>query len=211
MTPSLEVEDLRLGYDAVSVLSIDHWQVSGPGLHAVVGPNGSGKSTLLRVLGGYQHPLAGQIAINGEKIATGRLVEGVQYVPDRPTLLPRLTIADMAVFLDRRHRSRSVLDNFERYVAAFDLDACSNSFQSQLSRGQRRRCYLALALSLGNEILLLDEPLPGIDDANRRSIVDVLASEAQRRLIITATHDLGLIQAANNRLELGSDAAPIHA
>ena len=173
--PLIRVENAELGYPGRVVLHRVSLELRAPEFVAVLGANGSGKTTLLRSLLGFLPPHAGRVErADGLRIG---------YVPQRETLddLYPLTGEDVArmgatgdlPFWKRVGRS-------ERERTRVALEACgATGFArlryAQLSGGQRQRVLISRALATNPQVLLLDEPTAGVDQAAERAILGVLA------------------------------------
>jgi len=168
---------------------------------AIVGPSGSGKSTLLRLLGGLDVPDEGTVAVAGTDLATlgsrgrRRYRRNVAaYVAQRAasSLVPHLTVREQ---LERRGDAIAAeLGIAERLDARAD----------ELSGGQQARAALAVALSRGTEIVLVDEPTAELDRAASARVAAVLGrAAAEGRTVVVATHDPELVSLAATTLELG--------
>jgi ABC-2 type transport system ATP-binding protein len=144
----------------------------------LVGPNGSGKSTLLRVLACLVRPTAGRALVCGfdtrlDPIAARRRVG---YVPEQFGIYPRLGILQYIDFFARAHgvsqwERRNTVETMLRVVDLFDQ---RKEEAAALSRGSRRRLALARALLHNPPVLLLDDPLSGLDGRGRLELVEVL-------------------------------------
>jgi spermidine/putrescine transport system ATP-binding protein len=171
----------------------------------LLGPSGCGKTTLLRLIGGFDQPTAGQIAI------FGRDVEGLPP-EDRPVntvfqhyaLFPHLTVAQNIGFALRmlgRPRAESAA-TVARMVALVGLEGMEDRRPDQLSGGQRQRVALARALAPGPKILLLDEPLSALDAKLRqrmRSELKTLQRETGIAFVFV-THDQDEALAMSDRI-----------
>jgi ABC-2 type transport system ATP-binding protein len=177
-TPAVQVRDLTLR--SAGRILLDHVNLTiGSGQAcAVVGTNGSGKSTLLRIVAGLSRPNRGEVRVGGRDVVrhpelTRRLIG---YVPDEPGLAGRLNPREhLELVAAQRGLSRA-----DRHAAAesmlelVDLSDRAGQQTDQLSRGQKHRLALALALVHDPPIILLDEPLAGIDDVGREEFMSVL-------------------------------------
>jgi len=159
----------------------------------LVGPNGSGKSTLLRVLAGLTRPTEGRAMIDGidlRRDPTG-VRRRVGYVPEQFGVYPRLTILQYLAFFAQasgvsQWERRNTVDTMLRVV---DLYEARNQEAAGLSRGSRRRLALARALLHNPPILLLDDPLGGLDGRGRLELVEVLKEVRGMGItLLVATH-----------------------
>lgn len=145
---------------------------------AVVGSNGSGKSALLRVVAALCRPSAGRVRVGGWDVIEHpeRVRRTVGYVSDEAGLAERLTPLEHLGMVAAQHG----LGRADRRAAAesmlelVDLTAQARTYVGALSRGQRRRLALALALVHDPPIILLDEPLSGVDEIGRGELLSVL-------------------------------------
>ena len=164
----------------------------------VFGPSGAGKTTLLRILAGLTEPTSGLIRIGtrtlldsaqGVWVPAGR--RRIGFVTQQPALFPHLTASGNIAFgirhLDRDRRPARVAE----MLCLFGAEALADRPAAQLSGGESKRVALARALAPAPEILLLDEPLAGLDDA---SAEDILARLADLRIrVLYVSHDLAEI------------------
>jgi ABC-type Mn2+/Zn2+ transport system ATPase subunit len=187
---ALAVQGLRVSYgDRAALADVDLQLVPGQTL-AVIGPNGSGKSTLLAALMGLVHIDAGSID------TVGRAAAIVLQSTSVDASLP-ITVAETVRMA--RYPARGLLGRMRREdhdavraalerVDAFDLRARQ---LHDLSGGQRQRVLVAQGLAQHAELLLLDEPVTGLDPVSREVILDVVDDErAAGRTVVMTTHNL---------------------
>lgn len=141
-----------------------------------IGQNGAGKSTLIKILVGALRPTEGRVRIYGKDTGQAESRLGLGFVPENPSLPDYLTpmeILRMAVGLHRL-----VLDDVDRHCRAwlerFDLLSVAESPLRGFSKGMQQRTALAHALAVRPRILILDEPLSGLDPVGRKDVVDIL-------------------------------------
>ena len=175
---------------------------------AIVGPNGAGKSTLLKVVAGLLTPSTGAVDVYGNT-AGGHICIG--YVPQRTQVdwtFP-VTVADVVMmgrvarigFLRQagKHDWRQVRESLAQ-VGMADL---AGRQIGELSGGQQQRVFIARALAQEAELLLMDEPLTGLDTPSQEAIFEILDSlRAQRMTVLLSTHDLHLAADRFDRLML---------
>jgi iron(III) transport system ATP-binding protein len=166
---------------------------------ALLGSSGSGKSTLLRIIAGLEMPERGTVSIAGRAVTrNGRLLiaahqRGVAMLFQDLALWPNLTIAgNIRLALSGLRLPRS--DVRQRVAQALDLTAISDLAERRpgtLSGGQQQRAALARALAIQPELLLLDEPLGGLDLLTKQAVVEQIAALKQELgfAMILVTHD----------------------
>lgn len=164
----------------------------------VVGSNGSGKSALLRVAAGLCCPAAGRVRVGGWDVLThpDRVRQVIGYVPDETGLADRLTPLEHLHLVAAQHgisradRRAAVASMLE----LVDLDDHASSPVATLSRGQRRRLALAMALVHDPPIILLDEPMAGVDEIGRGELLAVLLElRAMQKTLLIASQSQGEI------------------
>ncbi|MFL0285734.1 sulfate/molybdate ABC transporter ATP-binding protein [Mycobacterium sp. SMC-21] len=172
---------------------------------AVVGPNGAGKSSVLHVIAGLLRPDAGSVTVGGRRLtdtAAGRHVavhnRRVGLLLQDPALFPHLTVAGNVAFgpRARQHRRRGVHAEARRtagrWLGEVGAAELADRRPGQLSGGQAQRVALARALAAEPDVLLLDEPLSGLDvaaaSAMRRLLRGVLATDGRSSVLVS--HDV---------------------
>ncbi|HEU5001448.1 MAG TPA: heme ABC exporter ATP-binding protein CcmA [Actinomycetota bacterium] len=160
----------------------------------IFGHNGSGKTTLLKVLAGLLRPTSGDVAIDGQP---PRAVRGrVGYLGHEHYLYPYLTVAENLV-LAARLFDRSPAEA-EAALAAVGLVHKAEALGRTLSRGEAQRAALARATLHDPDVLLVDEPFSGLDEASAAALPAVLAREG--RTLVVATHDVDRGKAIATRI-----------
>ncbi|MCY1675975.1 ABC transporter ATP-binding protein [Pseudarthrobacter sp. SL88] len=199
--PHLQITGVTKNFGPQEVLKGVNLAVSKGGTTAIVGPSGSGKTTLLRLIAGFEHPLAGRIALNGNTVAgDGVWVPAhkrhIGYVAQDGALFPHLTVGQNIAFgLDTAKLSggrRAVAGRVSDLLEMVSLDpAMAKRRPHQLSGGQQQRVALARALAREPELMLLDEPFSALDAglrvATRRAVAKVLAEAGVTTILVT--HD----------------------
>lgn len=168
---------------------------------AVLGPNGAGKSTALHVIAGLVRPDTGQVRLGdrtltdtdaGVHVATHRRRVGLLL--QDPLLFPHMSVAANVAFgpHSRRRRSRAARDTALHWLREVDAAQLAERRPRQLSGGQAQRVAIARALAAEPDVLLLDEPLAGLDvaaAAGIRAVLRKIVSQNSRPTILV-THDL---------------------
>ena len=148
------------------------------GVTALLGPSGSGKTTVLSIIAGLRRPDRGVVRLGGDVLLdAGANINvlperrGIGYVFQDYLLFPHLTVQKNLLYGWRRRQSRAPAASFERVVAVLELGDLLGRLPHTLSGGQRQRVALGRALLCGPRLLLLDEPLTGIDEALRERVL----------------------------------------
>jgi manganese/iron transport system ATP-binding protein len=194
--PILEVDRLSVRYESGMALDQVSFHLHRGERVAVVGPNGAGKSTLFKVIAGVLEPSSGRASIAGEGPG-GHIC--IAYVPQRSQVdwsFP-VTVSDV-VMMGRtskvgllRWPKRKDRELVRQALADVGMEAFSRRQISELSGGQQQRMFIARALAQEAELMLMDEPLNGVDVQSQEVIFGIL-DELRRRsvTILVATHDL---------------------
>ena len=218
----LEVHDLKKEWKAAETVGLRgvSFTVAEGELFSLLGPSGSGKTTALRCVAGLERPDAGTIGVGGRTlhgpgvdVAAER--RGIGMVFQTPALWPHMTAAETVAFplqvLDRRRRPSTgeIADRVRLTLALVRLDGLGDRPATDLSGGQRQRLALARALVTDPPLLLLDEPLTGLDAPLRDELLGELV-RLNRELGLTmlyVTHDQAEALAVSSRLAVIRDGS----
>lgn len=149
----------------------------------LLGANGSGKSTTLDMLAGLQKPTSGTIEMN----ASG----GIGLCPQKNVLWDELTVLEHVRIFNKLKASKvDSKDECKALIAACDLEQKVNAQTTTLSGGQKRKVQLAMMLTGGSALCMMDEVSSGLDPLSRRKIWDIILAERGKRSMILTTHFL---------------------
>jgi ABC-2 type transport system ATP-binding protein len=141
-----------------------------------VGPNGAGKSTTIKTLTGLVQPTSGEAKLFGRNVADPLSRQGLGYVPESPYLYDYLTPLEILQFALGMHGTK--VDNPDKHcmhwLEVFGLDAVAKKTLRKFSKGMTQRTALAAAMVIEPQLLILDEPLSGLDPVGRREVVEIL-------------------------------------
>lgn len=219
-TPVLSARDLQVGYTSVPVLRGVSMEVVPGEILAIVGPNGSGKSTLLRLLSGAMRPWQGAVELEGHplhSIERRALARKIATVAQENTVAFRFTVLEI-VLMGRaphlgafRFESARDLEIAQAALDRFDLLPLAHRHIEELSGGERKRVFLARALTQEPRVMLLDEPTAFLD---LKHVVGIFTRfrelAATHGLAVVATlHDLNAAAAYANRVMLLKEGAVV--
>lgn len=211
MTSAISITDLRKTYprswasppfEAVKGISmeIEQGEVFG-----FIGPNGAGKSTTIKILTGVMEPSAGVASLFGVDVGEPQSRRGLGYVPENPSLpdyLTPLEILSMGLELHRR-KLPNARAHCLHWLERFGLADVANKVVRGFSKGMAQRTALAHAMAVEPRLLILDEPLSGLDPIGRRDVIDVLVDyRRQGGTIFLTSHVLHDIERLADRFGL---------
>ncbi len=203
------LRDVTVGYDTTPILAHTNMKIDWGLMVGVIGPNGAGKSTLIKTILGTLRPLGGSVEVGGNPSQTREARKMIGYVPQREVVnwdFP-VTVSDVVMM------GRTAALGWLRFPGAKDRHMVDDALErvgmsgfrhrqiSQLSGGQQQRVFLARALAQGGRLLLLDEPLNGVDIKTQETIGELLEQvKRDGGTILMATHDMELAAAWCDRL-----------
>jgi ABC-2 type transport system ATP-binding protein len=170
-----------------------------------LGPNGAGKTTTLRVAAGLLAPDAGDVFVAGASLAREPLLarSRLGFVPDRPFLYERLTAREFLEFIAALYRvsEADAARRAEDLIARLELGEVADALVESYSLGMRQKLSLAAALLHDPPLLMLDEPLIGLDPRGARALKDLLRDRAARGLgVLVSTHLLDVAERLCDRV-----------
>ncbi len=186
------------GVVAVSEVSCE----LGPGVTAVLGPNGAGKSTVLRLACGLTRPTDGVVRIHGhDPRREPRVARFVGVVPQHHRLLPRTSALRFVELAGTLSGVEDPVAAARTSLEAVELDPDDTRPTEQYSNGMRQRVKIAQALVTGPSILVVDEPLNGLDPRQRERMIDTLRELGrQGRCVVISSHVLEEVERFGSRV-----------
>jgi ABC-2 type transport system ATP-binding protein len=191
----LELRGISKKFSAIKVVNDVSFTVAPGEVLGYLGPNGAGKTTTIRMLAGLLLPSKGEILFNGENIRSDihAYKKRIGYVPEQSEIYPHLSAFD---FLTMVGRLRGIPDKplkrkIVEFLRVFDLVEEMNSPISSYSKGMRQKVLITAAILHNPDLLLLDEPLSGLDVTTSLVIRDLIRSLArENKVIIYSSHVL---------------------
>lgn len=202
--PVLDIKGLWAGYhNHTPALEDINLRVSQGDITGIIGPNGSGKSTLFKVVLGLLRPWRGEVLVFGQPSRSQRTLVG--YMPQMELVdwdFP-VSVSDVAL-MGRYGRlgilrwpTRSDRRESEEALDRVGLSHLRHRLIGELSGGERRRVLLARALAQQPKLLLLDEPLSGLDATAQHQLLDIIREvQAEGVTVVLSTHDLSCVSGA---------------
>jgi len=186
----IELKGVTKTFDGFKALDGLDLTVPEGAVYGLIGPNGAGKTTAIRHMTGMLRPDEGKVHLLGEPVYENVSVkERMACIPDEPWFFSGASTRDMMEFY-REMYPRFDLGRYEKLRAAFPLD--ENRPIRRLSRGMRKQSAFWLALSLRPEVLILDEPVDGLDPVMRRQVWSLVMSDVAENgtSVLVSSHNL---------------------
>jgi ABC-2 type transport system ATP-binding protein len=167
-----------------------------------LGPNGAGKTTTMRILTGYMPPSDGSGRVAGFDLLTESLEvrKRVGYLPENVPLYPEMTVMQYLDFMAELRQLPDRTDRVDEVMELIHIDARADSFIGNLSKGLKQRVGLAQALLHKPEVLILDEPMEGLDPQQQIEVKKIIRDVGREQTIMLSTHILSHAQELCNRV-----------
>jgi ABC-2 type transport system ATP-binding protein len=201
----IETIQLCKNYDGKPAVIDLNLSIRGGECFCFLGPNGAGKTTTIKMLAGLLIPTSGTARVAGRDIQTMAVEakRAIGYIPDRPYLCEKLSGRDFFTFvgdlfgIGRAEQARKL----EYYFDLFRLREAVDQFIENYSHGMRQKLVFATALMHDPEVLIVDEPMVGLDPQSARTIKTLLRQEVQAgRTVFLSTHTLSVAEELADRI-----------
>jgi ABC-2 type transport system ATP-binding protein len=191
------VRDLAKLYgDFPAVRSIS-FEVGAGEVLGLVGPNGAGKTTTLRCLAGIISPTGGSVSIAGHEMKHDTIAakRALAFIPDEPHLFEYLSVEEHLRFIARLYGVADAEQRMAPLLAELELAEKRSALPGELSRGMRQKLAIACGLLHDPSVLILDEPLTGLDPGGMRRMRETISARAAGgAAVILSSHLLNLVE-----------------
>jgi len=208
----LEAVDLELSFQGIRALYGLHVQIKKGQILSIIGPNGAGKTCLINCITGYYRPQKGEILFEGRDILGLRPHKiaklGIGRTFQNPTTYPNMTALEILMAARYLHARANMLDAMlyfgrsrreelesrrvvEEIIAFTHIEELRKRPLTTLSYGQRKQVEIARALTMQPKIVLLDEPMSGLDEVMKEIVTELILNMFKRGMtIILIEHDI---------------------
>jgi ABC-2 type transport system ATP-binding protein len=200
-------KEFRQGFFMRRVLAVKDvsFQVERGDIFGFLGPNGAGKTTTIKVLTGLIRPTAGRAELFGETAPSRRALARIGFLPENPYVYPYLTPSEFVQLCGRLSglSGRAARDRTKQVLQQVGVAYAADRAVRRLSKGMLQRTGLAAALVADPELLILDEPMSGLDPVGRKEVRDLIVDERRRgRTIFFSTHILNDVETLCDRVAI---------
>ncbi|MCI9137631.1 MAG: ABC transporter ATP-binding protein [Lachnospiraceae bacterium] len=190
----LEIQDLTKQYG--KYLAVDHVSFTVPSgqVGILLGPNGAGKSTIIKSIAGLLR-YKGGVGIEQMPARTLEAKRIFAYVPEIPAMFDALTVREHIEYVRRAYNSAITEEEVHHLLTRFELDDKQEKLGNELSKGMMQKVSICCALAIKPRVILLDEPMVGLDPAAIKELKDVvLELKAQGVTVLISTHMLEMVK-----------------
>ncbi len=195
----LSVAGVRKAYGRTVALNGVSLSVKGGEIYGLLGPNGAGKTTLLKIVVGLLRPDAGSVTVCGFDVQKDgrRALACTGYVPENPVGFDYLTVREFLEFVGalRGLPRERVEESIEKYLDLFGIRDKEHEFMGRLSRGTVQKVLVSAAFMHEPRVLVLDEPISGMDPESQRAFKDeVRRVAASGAAVLISSHMLDTVE-----------------
>jgi len=186
----IEIENLQKSFDQFQVLTKLNLHVAKGSVYGLLGPNGAGKTTLIKHLTGIFRPDAGTITIGGEQVYENPGIKSLMvYIPDDLFFFSQYTITEMAKFYAQIYPTWNE-GRYQLLKKVFAIDTSRRIVK--LSKGMQKQGAFWLGISLMPEVMVLDEPVDGLDPVMRKKVWNLILQDVSERqtTVLVSSHNL---------------------
>ena len=200
----IKVQDLSKNYGDVQAVKSINFEIDDGEIVGFLGENGAGKTTTLKMLTGYLVPTQGNVEINDLNINDSALEiqKQIGYLPELNPLYPEMSVYEYLEFIARVRNitGKSFREALARVVERCGLQGVVHKLVSSCSKGYKQRIGLAGSMIHDPKILILDEPVTGLDPNQIVEIRELIKSLGREKLVLMSSHILQEIQATVDRI-----------
>jgi len=190
-----------------ATLALDHLslKIAAGEVFALLGPNGAGKTTTIKLMCGLLRPTDGRVTVNGFDVGEASLEAkaDLAYVPDQPYMYPKLTGREFLRFVCDLYRLPPAKADpaIEALIDLFEMGDYVDDLSQNYSHGMKQRVVMAAALVHDPHVLVVDEPMVGLDPKSSRLVKDILRDRAEQGAsVFISTHTLSVAEEVSDRV-----------
>ena len=203
----IQIHDLTKKYGSFTAVDRVTLGVPRGALYGFLGPNGAGKTTTLRMIAGILRPTAGRVLIGGDDVVQQPLLakQRLGFIPDRPFVYDKLTGAEFLRFVAGLYGQEGMVveKRVDELLDVFELASWKNELIESYSHGMRQKLIISSALIHRPEVIVVDEPMVGLDPRAARLLKDLFRGFVGRGgTVLMSTHTLEIAEALCDRMAI---------
>lgn len=203
----IQIHDLTKKYGSFTAVDRVTLAVPRGALYGFLGPNGAGKTTTLRMIAGILRPTAGRVLIGGDDVVRQPLLAKMRlgFIPDRPFVYDKLTGAEFLRFVAGLYGQEGMVvdKRVDELLDVFELATWKNELIESYSHGMRQKLIISSALIHRPEVIVVDEPMVGLDPRAARLLKDLFRGFVQRGgTVLMSTHTLEIAEALCDQMAI---------
>ncbi|MGN1422449.1 MAG: ABC transporter ATP-binding protein [Oscillospiraceae bacterium] len=192
---SLKVDNIVKTYGSYTAVDGLSFEMNSPGVFALLGTNGAGKTTSIRIILGMLAADSGKVTWNGKPFLTAE--EPIGYLAEERGLYPKYKIMDQLLYFCslKGMKRADAMRQLDYWFDRLNVNEHRNKRAEQLSKGNQQKIQLIAALAPNPDLLILDEPLSGLDPVNAEMFKSVIREEiAKNKFVIMSSHQMATIE-----------------
>ncbi len=200
MAIMIKLINLTKNYGKLIAVNTINLEVAQGEIFGFLGPNGAGKTTTIKMMAGLLQPTNGGILMNGHDVQKeplkAKFITG--FIPDRPFLYEKLTATEFMRFVAELYEMTDPKDRINELLDLFGLSEWAHELIENFSHGMKQRLVMASALLHKPKVLVVDEPMVGLDPRGARLVKDIFKDLASRGVtVFMSTHTLEIVAIIN--------------
>ncbi len=201
----IKLTSLTKVYGALTAVKSISLEVAPGEVFGFLGPNGAGKTTTIKMMAGLLQPTSGEVRINGFDVQKeplkAKAITG--FIPDRPYLYEKLTAGEFMLFTAKLYGMDDSDERMGELLDLFGLSEWSGELIENFSHGMKQRLVMASALLHDPKVLVVDEPMVGLDPRGARLVKDLFKDLAAKGVtVFMSTHTLEIVENMCSRVAI---------
>jgi ABC-2 type transport system ATP-binding protein len=201
----IKLTDLTKNYGSFTAVKSINLEVKAGEVFGFLGPNGAGKTTTIKMMAGLLQPTGGSVEIGGFDVQKDplRAKSITGFIPDRPYLYEKLTAEEFMRFVAELYTMSGAEGRIHELLALFGLTDWAGELVENFSHGMKQRLVMASSLLHEPKVLVVDEPMVGLDPRGARLVKDLFKDLAAKGVtIFMSTHTLEIVEAMCTRVAI---------
>jgi ABC-2 type transport system ATP-binding protein len=201
----IKLIDLTKNYGKLTAVNKINLEVAQGQIFGFLGPNGAGKTTTIKMMAGLLQPTHGSIVINGHDVIKEpiKAKSVIGFIPDRPFLYEKLTATEFMRFVAELYEMQDSNHRISELLELFGLPEWANELVENFSHGMKQRLVMASALLHHPKVLVVDEPMVGLDPRGARLVKDIFKDLASKGVtVFMSTHTLEIVEQMCTRVAI---------